>query len=69
MVAESNDAEEDRQQDETNQLNGLAADRVHSKHGAPVAWDGTSADQDDVSDCHVPVILIDGVVVSEANGR
>ena len=44
MVAESHDTEEDGKEDETHELNGLAANGVAKSHGNPVTWNCAGAD-------------------------
>lgn len=63
MVSESHDAEEDGEDDETHELNGLATDRVHKGDSDPVARNGTSADQNDVSNSNVIEEIV-GILLS-----
>lgn len=69
MVSETHDAEEDGQEDETHKLNWLAADSIAQRNGDPVTWNSTSADENDVADSDVVVVVIDiGGVRAETNG-
>lgn len=64
VVAEAHDDEEDGEDGETHQLNRLAADGVHRRHGHPVAWDRTSQDDDEVADGGVVEVLVGGLGAS-----
>ena len=49
VVTETHDAEDDGEQDETHELDGLATDGVDKRNSDPVTGDGTSTDDDDVT--------------------
>ena len=49
-VGETDNAEEDGEHDEAHQLNGLPSDGVHGSHGYPIPRNGSSTDNDDVTD-------------------
>jgi len=78
VVCEADDAEEDREDGETHELDGLAANRVDQGYRHPVTRDCTGADDDQVTDglivedvVHVAAASVadsgedDGVVESE----
>lgn len=48
------------QDDETHQLNGLAADSINGSSSDPVSGNGTSKDNDQVSDSGIHELFIDG---------
>lgn len=58
IVAETHDAEEYCQQNETHELNWLATDSITESHGNPVTWNGTSTDQNNVTSGDVPVVVV-----------
>jgi hypothetical protein len=49
MVSETDDDEADGQHDESEELDGLSADRVNSRNRDPVTWDGATENDDQVS--------------------
>ena len=61
VVGETHGNEEDGQHTETHELNGLAADGVDGGDRDPVAGDGTSEDDDQVTDGGVVQELVGGV--------
>lgn len=67
VVAESDDTEEHRQEDESHKLDWLASDSIHEGDCGPVAWNSTSTDQDDITNCNVVVVFVDIVAASEAD--
>ena len=50
VVTETHDAEDDCEDGETHQLDWLTTDSVDKSDGNPVTWNGTSTDDDDVTD-------------------
>src|SRR5438046_1074978 len=58
VVRESNDTEENGEDNEPHELNGLATDGVARGNGNPVAGNGASADDDQVSDSSIAEDLI-----------
>lgn len=61
VVSEADDAEEDREQDEPDKLNRLAANGIDGCHSEPVTWDSTSQHQNDVADSDTSVVFIDSI--------
>ena len=47
------DREEDGQDEESSDLNGLAAEKIDSCDCTPVAWNGSGADQDEVANSRI----------------
>lgn len=68
VVGETHDAEEDGQDDEAHELDWLAANSVNESDGHPVTWDGTSADQDDVTNGNVveELVGVDTLAVTDS---
>lgn len=58
VVGETHDAEEDGEDDEAYKLDWLTADGVDECDGHPVTWNGTSANQDDVTNSNVVEELV-----------
>lgn len=58
IVTETEDAEEDGEKSETHELDRLATDGVDKGNSDPVTGDGTSADDDQVTDSSVVVGLV-----------
>lgn len=58
VVGETHDNEENSENAEAHELDGLAANGVHSGHSHPVAWNSTSKDDDQVADGGVVQVLI-----------
>ena len=50
VVCETNDAEKDGKDDETHELDGLAAHGVDEGNCDPITWDCTGADEDETAD-------------------
>ena len=67
VKAEADDAEEHCQEDESDQLNWLAADGVNSGDRDPVSRYSTREHQDDVTDSYVLVVLVHVVATSVAD--
>jgi len=59
VVTETHDTEDDGEDGETHQLNWLTTDSVDKSDGDPVTWNGTSADNDNVTDSGVVEDLVD----------
>lgn len=53
VVRESDDDEQDREEDESHELNGLAANGINGRDGHPVARDGTSAHDYEIANSSV----------------
>jgi hypothetical protein len=53
VEVKANDSEEYRQDDESRDLNGFAAKKVGHCNCTPVAWDGSSADQDEIANSRI----------------
>jgi len=64
VIVETNDDEENGKDTETHELDRLAADRVHGGDGHPVTRNGTSADDDQVSDSGVSEDFVHIVALS-----
>jgi len=58
VVQLTHDAEEDGQEREAHQLDRLAADGIDERDGHPVARNGAGADEDQVADGDVAVVLV-----------
>ena len=67
VVRETPDQEEDGQEDESNQLERLAADSIDGGNGEPVTRNGTGADQNTVTSCKVVELVVDRGTTSVAN--
>jgi hypothetical protein len=68
LEGESPDDEQDGQEDEANELQGLAADSVKGSDREPVTRDGTSADENAVTGSKVKELMVDGKTVSVTDG-
>jgi|TARA_R110002003_G_scaffold52_13_gene4446 hypothetical protein len=68
VVGETPNTKEDGEQDEADELEGLAADGVNSGNGEPVAWNGASANQDAVSCGKVVELVVDSCAATVPNG-
>ena len=67
QLTETHDTEHDGQNDETTELNRLAADSINGCNGDPVTGDSASADQDQVTDRDVIEDLVNGVTLGVAD--
>ncbi len=68
MVAETDDAEDDAEDDEAHYLNGFAANSIHQGYGDPVPRDGAGADDDQVADGLIVEDLMHVAPSDVANG-
>lgn len=68
MVAETDDAEDDAEDDEAHYLNGFAANSIHQRYRDPVSRDGAGADNDQVADGLVVEDLVHVAPSNVANG-
>lgn len=69
VVTETENAEEDGEQSETHKLDRLAANGVNKGNSDPVTGDGTSADDDQVTDSGVVVSLVHVGTTTVADSR
>lgn len=69
VVGKTDDDEDDGEDEETHELDGLAAEGVDGRHGDPVPGDGTGADDDQVTNGGVVKDLVHVVALGVANGR
>lgn len=67
LVGETNDDKNNGQDDEADQLDGLAADGVDGGDRHPVAGDGTRTDQDQVTDGVLVEDLVDVLAAAPAD--
>lgn len=67
IVGEANDDEENGQDDEAHQLDGLTANGINGGHGHPVAGNGTSTDEDQVTNGIATEGLVDGSTTTPAD--
>lgn len=67
VVRKAPHEEEDGEEDEPDELEGLAADGVDGSNGEPVAGDGTSADENAVTSSEVVKLRIDSLAATVAN--
>jgi hypothetical protein len=68
IVGESPDDEQNGQEDEADELQGLAADCVNGSNREPVTRDGSSADEDAVTSSKVEKFVVDGSTATVADG-
>lgn len=68
VVGETHDAEENGKEDEAHELNRLATNGVNERDSDPVSRDGTSADDDDVTNGSVAVDLVNIAASRVTNG-
>lgn len=69
LVGETHDNEKDSKDDETHELNSLSANSINCGDGNPVSGDGTTENNDDVTNSSVVEVLVDvvGVLSRVAN--
>lgn len=60
VVGETHNNEEDGQDSEATKLDGLTAQSINGSNGNPVSRDGTSEDNDNVTNSGVVQVLVDG---------
>jgi len=65
---ETPDDEQDSEGAETHELDGFAADGVDERDGAPVAGDGTSADEDAGTGGEIVQDVVDGRATAVSDG-
>jgi hypothetical protein len=68
VVSKADDDENDGQKDETHKLDGLAADSIDGGHGDPVARNGASANNDQITNGRVAENVVDIITLGIANG-
>lgn len=68
VVGESPNKEEDGENDEADELEGLATDGVDGSYGKPVARNGSSTDEDTVASGEVVELMVDSSSTSIADG-
>jgi hypothetical protein len=68
IVTETEDAEEDGEESETHELDGLATNGINESDSNPVTGDGTSADNDQVTDSGVVVDLVHVLATGVTDG-
>lgn len=68
VVGKTDDAENDSKDDETTNLNGLAADGINGCDRGPVTGDGTSTSKDNVADADIVQVAVNVVLASITDG-
>lgn len=67
LVCKTKNAEEDREKEETDDLQWLSTEGVDGEDGEPITWDGASTCQDDHSYSLVVQLVVHRVTVAISN--